>query len=186
MNCDSIIVFLLKEEAEARVDILINPTAGVIKSTRVHGRHHLLNKPVRQSIVIIYVMLVALCYFYIIGNENYHWIRQYSLFQSDREIITNGKELYSSIINACQLLLSKQYTQIEGFEDIANGIISNFTPKGNVFNGIQILHVGEFHGILYFLLLNFRLILLTCRSSQQKSLGVYTIWHEVWKQSAFA
>ena len=87
--------------------------------------------------------------FYIIDNKDDYWIRQYSLFQSDREIITNGKQLNSSIINACQLLLSKQYTQIEGFEDTTNSITSNFTLKGNVFNGIQILHVGKFCGVLY-------------------------------------
>ena len=101
----------------------------------------------------IYIILVALHYYStLLGNEDDYWIGQYSLYQSDREIITNGKQLNSSIINTCQLLLSKQYTQIEGFEDTTNSIISNFTPKGNVFNGIQILHVGKFCGILYLLL----------------------------------
>ena len=47
--CESIIVFVLKVEAEARVDVL--SILRVTNSTRVHSRHHLLNRPVRECLV---------------------------------------------------------------------------------------------------------------------------------------
>ena len=49
-----IIVFLLKEGAEARVDVLSSPR--VTNSTRVHSRHHLLNRPVRECLVLSLVL----------------------------------------------------------------------------------------------------------------------------------
>ena len=46
--CESIItVFFLKEEAEVREDLLSSP-----RGTRVHSRHYLLNRPVRECLVI--------------------------------------------------------------------------------------------------------------------------------------
>ena len=41
----------LKEEAEARVDVLSSPR--VMNSTRVHSRHHLLNRAVREMSCLV-------------------------------------------------------------------------------------------------------------------------------------
>ena len=49
------IVFFLKEEVEARVDVLSSPS--VTNSTRVHSRHHL-NRPVRES--FLYYIILSL------------------------------------------------------------------------------------------------------------------------------
>ena len=58
VNCEFIIVFLLKEGAEARVDVLSSPR--VTNSTRVHSRHHLLNRLVRESFALLESIMLSL------------------------------------------------------------------------------------------------------------------------------
>ena len=66
------------------------------------------------------------------------WISQLKLYKCDQDVLLSGKELTGSLINAAQLLLSKQYPSVAGFQDTNLGTYLKFSKV----NGLQIFHIG--------------------------------------------
>ena len=70
------------------------------------------------------------------------WIRQLCLTEADRQRITLGKWLNSSLINATQKLLRKKFANEKGLQDtIAKE--TSWKPVQGEF--VQVLHVGKSH-----------------------------------------
>ena len=70
------------------------------------------------------------------------WIKSLYLYESDKRIIDEGKELSDSIVNAAQSLLSKQFPQFAGFQNTVLGENLKFKSVARV-KSVQILNSGK-------------------------------------------
>ena len=68
------------------------------------------------------------------------WIQDLNLTNSDYDILLTDTELSQGIVNAAQLLLSKQCPRLVGFQDTTLGPLLQFSIASN--KGVQILHLG--------------------------------------------
>ena len=70
------------------------------------------------------------------------WIEYLSLHDQDELILQSGEELTDNIINAAQMLLSKQFPKVAGFQDTIFAHNLNFRAVSRNVPSVQILHTG--------------------------------------------
>ena len=68
------------------------------------------------------------------------WNEKLKLTTADSDILLSGRELNSSIINAAQLHLAKQFQHLKGFQDTTLSTYLKFSP---INKRVQILHTGK-------------------------------------------
>ena len=87
---------------------------------------------------------LSLCEESVLPESNQWWIEDLHLLESDKVVIISGAWANSSVINASQCILSKQFDLWPYcFQDVSYGLTMNYSPVGNGF--IQILHDSARH-----------------------------------------
>lgn len=72
-------------------------------------------------------------------SESKPWISELSLLESDKDIVLNTTAwINDSVVNAAQKLLKKQFTSLNGLQDVALGYVMSFQIQTGDF--LQILH----------------------------------------------
>ena len=74
-----------------------------------------------------------------------YWLRSLGLSLEDRQCLRKGGWLTDSVINAGQVLLRTDYTQIGGLQPTTLGEVLGFTSQGSPF--IQVIHTAGSHWI---------------------------------------
>ena len=72
------------------------------------------------------------------------WIKDLSLYDADKEVLLENKELTDNIINAAQSLMKAQFPGFAGLQNTLLGINISFKPVSRTMKSIQILHTGEY------------------------------------------
>lgn len=87
---------------------------------------------------------LSLCEESALPESDQWWIEDLHLLESDKALIISGAWANSSVINASQCILSKQFDLWSFcFQDVSYGLTMNYSPVGNGF--IQILHDSDRH-----------------------------------------
>ena len=71
------------------------------------------------------------------------WMEHLHLLDSDELVLTSGAWINAAIINACQVILSKQFSLDLSFQDVGCGLTMSFSIVKGSF--IQILHDSDRH-----------------------------------------
>ena len=69
------------------------------------------------------------------------WIEKLHLINSDKTTLLSGAWLNAAIINACQVVLAKQFTTAAGLQDVSHGVVMDFVIETQPF--VQILHDSD-------------------------------------------
>ena len=95
-----------------------------------------------------------------------YWLRSLGLSLEDRQCLRKGGWLTDSVINAGQVLLRTDYTQIGGLQPTTLGEVLGFTSQGSPF--IQVIHTVGSHWITA-----------SNVGFQEGVVGIYDICHRV-------
>ena len=68
------------------------------------------------------------------------WNEKLKLTTANSDILLSERELNSSIINAAQLRLAKQFQHLKDFQDTTLSVYLKFSP---INKAVQILHTGK-------------------------------------------
>lgn len=77
------------------------------------------------------------------NNVTKWWIEDLHLLDLDKSLLTSGAWINAAIINACQVVLSKQFSLDLNFQDVGCGLTMCFSIVSGSF--IQILHDSDRH-----------------------------------------
>ena len=72
-----------------------------------------------------------------------HWVS--NLTVKDEQVLTHGRWLNDSLVNASQLLIKQAYPHIQGLQDVALGMTFAFDVMQGEF--VQVLHDGQAHWV---------------------------------------
>ena len=61
------------------------------------------------------------------NNVTKWWIEDLHLLDLDKSLLTSGAWINAAIINACQVILSKQFSLDLYFQDVGNGLTMSFS-----------------------------------------------------------
>ena len=71
------------------------------------------------------------------------WIKSLQLFDDDKSVLREGKELTCNIINAAGSLLKQQFPNVQGFQDTVLAHNLKFSPMPVNGLSIQIINTGN-------------------------------------------
>ena len=77
------------------------------------------------------------------NNVTKWWIEDLHLLDLDKSLLTSGAWINAAIMNACQVVLSKQFSLDLNFQDVGCGLTMCFSIVSGSF--IQILHDSDRH-----------------------------------------